>query len=227
MFQVVAEPADRSHVGDARHDPELGALNQVSEGPVRQAFDRLKNKSLFSYGIAHRRIGLKLIKPDGSTGLVDFQYLTDHAPEPFKSGWSGGQGITIHHKLVVRDFNLPTTEVLAGSSNLFVSGEEGNGDHLSHIVSGRDDRMRSTFSCRSRSRAACDTDTPRLRTSFTASSLNSRLNFRRCSSILQFQKHLIPVYTEPAAAHAAPPAIRLIAISGFASLMTASAKRFR
>jgi hypothetical protein len=164
MFQVVAEPADRSHVGDARHDPELGALNQVSEGPVRQAFDRLKNKSLFSYGIAHRRIGLKLIKPDGSTGLVDFQYLTDHAPEPFKSGWSGGQGITIHHKLVVRDFNLPTTEVLAGSSNLFVSGEE---------------------------------------------------------------KHLIPVYTEPAAAHAAPPAIRLIAISGFASLMTASAKRFR
>ncbi len=41
----------------------------------------------------------------------------------------------------------------------------------------------------------------RSRTSFTASSLNSRLNFRRCISILQFQKHLILVSTEPAAAH--------------------------
>lgn len=53
-FQVVADPADRNHVGDARHDPELAALNQVSEDPVRQAFDRLKNKSLFSYGTRHR-----------------------------------------------------------------------------------------------------------------------------------------------------------------------------
>jgi hypothetical protein len=38
--------------------------------------------------------------------------------------------------------------------------------------------LRSTFSCRSRSRAACATATPRSFTSLTASSLNSRLNFR-------------------------------------------------
>ena len=61
--------------------------------------------------------------------------------------------------------------------------------------------MRNTFSCRSRSRAAYATNTPRSRTSFTASSLYSRLNFRRCIYTLRFQKHLISVSTKPAAAH--------------------------
>lgn len=112
-------------------------LNQDTKGPVRQALDRLEGKPLFSYGIANRKNGLKLTKPDGSTGLVDFRYLADHAPEPFKSEWSGGQGITIHHKFVVTDFNLPTAKVFAGSSNLSVSGEEGNGDHLFQIGDAR------------------------------------------------------------------------------------------
>lgn len=61
-------------------------------------------------------------------------------------------------------------------------------------------RICAAFSCRSRSRAACDTDTPRSRTSFTASSLNSRPNFRCCISILRCHKHPISVSTEPAAA---------------------------
>ncbi len=112
-------------------------LNQDTKGPVRQALDRLEGKPLFSYGIVNRKTGLKLVKPDGSTGVVDFQYLSDHAPEPFKSEWSGGQGITIHHKFVVTDFNLPTAKVFAGSSNLSVSGEEGNGDHLIQIGDAR------------------------------------------------------------------------------------------
>lgn len=108
-------------------------LNQDTKGPVRQAIDRLEGKPLFSYGIVNRKTGLKLVKPDGSAGVVDFQYLADHAPEPFASEWSGCQGITIHHKFVVTDFNLPTAKVFAGSSNLSVSGEEGNGDHMFQI----------------------------------------------------------------------------------------------
>ncbi len=60
--------------------------------------------------------------------------------------------------------------------------------------------LRSTFSCTSRSRAACATATPRSRTNLTASSLNSRLNFRRCIVTLWFRKHLILVSTKPAAA---------------------------
>jgi phosphatidylserine/phosphatidylglycerophosphate/cardiolipin synthase-like enzyme len=70
------------------------------------------------------------LKPDGSAGIVDFAFLAEHAPEPFKSEWSGGQGRNIHHKFVVTDFNLPTAKVFTGSSNFSPSGEAGNGDQL-------------------------------------------------------------------------------------------------
>ena len=108
-------------------------LNQDADGPTRKALDALMGKPVFSYGIANRNTGLKLTKPDGSTGLVDFEYLSAHAPEPFSAEWSGGAGITIHHKFVVVDFNLPTAKVFAGSSNLAAGGEEENGDHLVQI----------------------------------------------------------------------------------------------
>jgi phosphatidylserine/phosphatidylglycerophosphate/cardiolipin synthase-like enzyme len=87
-------------------------------------------RPIFSYGIADKASGLEIRKPDGSTGLVDFAYLAANAPEPFKSEWSGGSGINVHHKFVVTDFNLPTAKIFTGSSNLAPSGEEGNGDHL-------------------------------------------------------------------------------------------------
>ena len=48
--------------------------------------------------------------------------------------------------------------------------------------------LRNTFSWRSRSRAAWATETPRSFTSLTASSLNSRLNFRLCIPTLQFRQ---------------------------------------
>src|SRR5690606_31570424 len=48
--------------------------------------------------------------------------------------------------------------------------------------------LRSTFSWRSRSRAACATATPRSFTNLTASSLNSRLNFLLCIPTLQFRQ---------------------------------------
>lgn len=108
-------------------------LNQDMHGPTRKALDDLMGKPVFSYGIANRKSGLRLTKPDGSIGVVDFEYLSAHAPEPFSAEWSGGSGITIHHKFVVVDFNLPTAKLFAGSSNLSVSGEEGNGDHLIQI----------------------------------------------------------------------------------------------
>lgn len=108
-------------------------LNQDMHGPTRTALDGLMGKPVFSYGVANRKSSLRLFKPDGSVGLVDFEYLSAHAPEPFKEEWSGGAGITIHHKFVVVDFNLPTAKLFAGSSNLSMSGEEGNGDHLIQI----------------------------------------------------------------------------------------------
>ncbi len=102
-------------------------LSQIKSGPTKDAFDRLMTKPVFSYGVVDSRGKLEVKKPDGSIGLVDFAYLAKTAPQPFKSEWSGGKGINVHHKFVVTDFNLPNAKVFTGSSNLASSGEEGNG----------------------------------------------------------------------------------------------------
>src|SRR5919202_2890650 len=105
----------------------------MGRGLTKDQFDALMTRPVFSYGISDKGGQLEVHKPDGSVGLVDFAYLAAHAPEPFKSEWSGGRGINVHHKFVVTDFSLPTAKVFTGSSNLAPSGEEGNGDHLIQI----------------------------------------------------------------------------------------------
>lgn len=108
-------------------------LSQMKSGPTKEAFDRLIGRPVFSYGISNETGTLDVYKPDGTKGLVDFAYLAENTPEPFKKEWSGGQGINVHHKFVVTDFNLPSAKVYTGSSNLSPSGETGNGDHLIQI----------------------------------------------------------------------------------------------
>jgi hypothetical protein len=120
----------------------IAFLNQSKTGPVREAIDRLMEKTVFSYGISDKAGNLQINKPDGSVGLVSFAYLAKLVPEPFKAEWSatagkagkngggGFAGVHEHHKFVVTDFSLPTAKVFTGSSNLSVSGEENNGDNL-------------------------------------------------------------------------------------------------
>jgi phosphatidylserine/phosphatidylglycerophosphate/cardiolipin synthase-like enzyme len=108
-------------------------MNQTKSGPVRQALDNLMKRPVFSYGVVNESTGMEIKKPDGEVGLVDFAYLSKHAPEPFKSEWSGGKGINIHNKFVVIDFDQPGAKVYTGSSNFAPSGELGNGDHLLSI----------------------------------------------------------------------------------------------
>jgi phosphatidylserine/phosphatidylglycerophosphate/cardiolipin synthase-like enzyme len=105
-------------------------LNLIKSGPTEQAFARLMKRPIFSYGISDKRGKLEFKKPSGEIGLVDFAFLSENAPEPFKAEWSGQQGINLHHKFVVTDFSLPTAKVFTGSSNLAPSGEKGNGDNL-------------------------------------------------------------------------------------------------
>ncbi len=104
-------------------------LSQSSKGKTT-AFDRLMGRPIFSYGIVDKRGNLAVQKPDGSVGLVDFGYLNNNVPEPFRSEWSAGKGINVHHKFVVTDFNLPSAKVFTGSSNLATGGEQQNGDNL-------------------------------------------------------------------------------------------------
>ena len=115
----------------------IAFLSQSKSGPVRESIDRLEGKRLFSYGISDRKGGLQVKKPDGSLGIVDFEYLASHAPEPFRSEWSGGEGRHEHHKFVVTDFSLPTAKVFTGSCNMSVSGEKANGDNLVMIEDSR------------------------------------------------------------------------------------------
>ncbi|MBA8899508.1 phospholipase D-like domain-containing protein [Phyllobacterium sp. P30BS-XVII] len=117
-------------------------MNQTKSGPVREALDRLIKKPLFSYGVVDKKGGMEIQKPSGENGLVDFAYLAKNAPEPFKSEWSGGSGINIHHKFAVVDFDKPTAKVFTGSSNFSPSGEIGNGDHLVII---EDQRVATAF----------------------------------------------------------------------------------
>jgi PLD-like domain len=108
----------------------IAFLYQTKSGPTREAIDRLMNKSVFSYGISDKQGGLTVRKPDGTFGIVNFNYLAGITPMPFKAEWSGGKGIHEHHKFVVTDFSLPSAKVFTGSSNLSPSGEAGNGDNL-------------------------------------------------------------------------------------------------
>lgn len=110
-------------------------LSQLT-GRVREALDELMERSLFSYGVAQRTGSLAVKKPDGSTGLLPFAYLADHAPEPFKSEWSGnttGHSNMVYHKFLVTDFNGERPTVFTGSSNMAAGGEKANGDHLIRI----------------------------------------------------------------------------------------------
>ncbi|MBN2735630.1 MAG: hypothetical protein JXR70_01525 [Spirochaetales bacterium] len=107
-------------------------LNQLT-GSVRKALDKLMKESIFSYGVAQRVSGLSVYKPDGSRGLVPFAYLSNNAPEPFKSEWSGqttGHSNMVHHKFLITDFNGRRPIVYTGSSNMAAGGEKSNGDNL-------------------------------------------------------------------------------------------------
>lgn len=117
-------------------------MNQTKTGAVREALDHLMKRPIFSYGVVNKDSGMEIHKPDGAVGLVDFAYLAKHAPEPFKSEWSGGAGINVHNKFVVVDFDQPTARVYTGSSNFAPSGEEGNGDHL---ISIQDQRVATAY----------------------------------------------------------------------------------
>ena len=77
-----------------------------------------------------------LCRNHGDVALLEFAYLAENAPEPFKSEWSGNTtqvSQMVHHKFVVTDFNGARPTVFTGSSNMAQGGEKENGDHLIRI----------------------------------------------------------------------------------------------
>jgi PLD-like domain len=114
------------------------AFRSAQSGPADKALDALDPKKMLVMGVANMAG-----KPKSQTLLVQLPgrgpiplgpaALTKNLPEPFKSEWSGGGGIHMHHKFVICDFNGDSPVAYTGSSNLAGGGEEGNGDNLIEI----------------------------------------------------------------------------------------------
>ncbi len=111
----------------------LAFLAQTS-GSLREAVTRVTESSVFTYGMADRRIGgIRLETPGGNAYPVYPEALGGNLPEPFKSeptGLSGGTGTRLHHKFIVIDFDRPTARVYLGSYNFSNPADRDNGENL-------------------------------------------------------------------------------------------------
>jgi hypothetical protein len=77
-------------------------------GPVVERIAKLRDRGdLYAFGTTQNLSGdLKATTPtDPDSPFIPFDYLRSKVPEPFQAEYSGGGGITIHHKFVVCDFN--------------------------------------------------------------------------------------------------------------------------
>lgn len=104
-----------------------------ASGPVMERIEKLRErKGLYAFGTTQRLSGdLKATTPaDPDSPFIPFDYLRSKVPEPFQAEYSGGSGISIHHKFVVCDFNGKRPLAYAGSANLAAGGEKENGDNL-------------------------------------------------------------------------------------------------
>jgi hypothetical protein len=125
-------------VAEAIKEAESSVLFAIMDignasGPVMKRIEELPGrKGLYAFGTTQTLSGdLKATTPtDPNSPFIPFDYLRKNAPPPFKAEYSGGGGMTIHHKFVVCDFNGKNPVAFAGSSNLAEGGESKNGDNL-------------------------------------------------------------------------------------------------
>lgn len=116
------------------------AFRGAETGPADIALNKIDIAKLLVIGVAD-----KPGKKNGASSKTMVQLpgrgaqalppaaLGGNLPEPFKTEWSGGSGVRLHHKFVICDFNRPNAVVFTGSSNLASGGEHNNGDNLIEI----------------------------------------------------------------------------------------------
>jgi PLD-like domain len=100
-------------------------------GDVRTAIEKVTNDpQTFVYGIADKKVGIVLQKPNGNLAPVFPSELSKNVPEPFQDEPTGGGGVRMHHKFVVIDFDKPTGRVYLGSYNFSPTADTKNGENL-------------------------------------------------------------------------------------------------
>ena len=109
----------------------LAFLYQTT-GPILDAIKKVTaDDSVFVYGISDKAVGgLDLQKPDGNVAPVFPDQLTGNVPPPFAQEPTGGNGVRMHHKFAVIDFNQPTARVYLGSYNFSSEADTKNGENL-------------------------------------------------------------------------------------------------
>jgi hypothetical protein len=119
-------------IDGARSSVIYAVMELDGSGKVLEKLQAMPKRSdIYSYGVTQHSKGLSLYKPGEKKGvLVEFDYLKQQVPQPFRQEWNGGMGMVIHHKFVVVDFNDAVPVAFAGSSNLAQGGEQDNGDNL-------------------------------------------------------------------------------------------------
>jgi hypothetical protein len=128
-----------SAVGKARKSVFYAiAFRGAQTGPADIALNKIDSNKLLVMGVADKPgkkgTGKTVVKlPGRGPQALQPAALGKHLPEPFKSEWSGGSGIRMHHKFVICDFNGAAPVVFTGSSNLASGGEKNNGDNLIEI----------------------------------------------------------------------------------------------
>ena len=119
------------------------AFRGAQTGPADLALNQIDAQKLLVMGVADKP-GTKKGKNDTVVQLpgrgrqaLKPSALKANLPEPFKTEWTGGSGVRMHHKFVICDFNGDDPVVFTGSSNLASGGEENNGDNLIEIRDAR------------------------------------------------------------------------------------------
>jgi hypothetical protein len=115
-----------------------------TKGRMRIAITKVtENEDIFVYGISDREVGgLDVLKPDGNHAPISPAALDAGAPPPFSPEPTGGQGVRLHHKFAVVDFDKPTARVYLGSYNFSTVADTLNGENLLRI---RDRRVAVSY----------------------------------------------------------------------------------
>ncbi len=120
-------------IKNAKSSVIFAVMQLGGSGDVLTELDTLNQRpEIYSYGMTQAAGGVKLFSPGSAQHgeFAAFSFLQGKVPPPFDAEYGGGQGIVIHNKFVVVDFNGDNPAVFTGSSNLAKGGEESNGDSL-------------------------------------------------------------------------------------------------
>ena len=102
-----------------------------TKGVIKDAIEKVTGKDIFVYGISDKKVGgLDIQSPNGNPPATFPATLMKNVPEPFLTESSGGNGIRLHHKFVVIDFNKPTARVYTGSYNFSTAADRKNNENL-------------------------------------------------------------------------------------------------